>query len=147
MVTLRNFINEDAAALQQYQYKNVPLEEIQKMILEWEKKEFQGNYFEMFAIVREDTIVGTISLQQQSQNIVSCGLEVFSDYRRQGLGKEAMALILEIAKNKGYKIMCDQVRVNNTASIALHLALGFESTEYVYINQKGREVFVYLKAL
>ncbi len=101
----------------------------------------------MFAIVKEDTIVGTISLLQQSQNIVSCGLEVFSDYRRQGLGKEAMALVLEIAKNKGYKIVCDQVRRDNTASIALHRALGFESTEYVYINQKGKEVFVFLLCL
>ena len=101
----------------------------------------------MFAIVAGVDVVGTISLFRHSESAISCGPEVFEDDRKQGFGKEAMLLAIQIAKQKGYKIVSQQIRKNNEASIALHRSIGFESDEYTYINNKGREVFVYLKAL
>ena len=47
MVSLRNFKNDDAAALQQFQNINMSIEEIQNMICDWNKFEIQGRYFEM----------------------------------------------------------------------------------------------------
>jgi len=117
------------------------------MFAQWAQKEFAGKYFEMFAIVKDREIVGSISLFQHSRSVVSCGPEVFEAYRRQGIGAEAMLLAMDKAKNLGYKVMSQQVRQNNTASIALHEKLGFETDEYIYRNRNENEVLMYLKLL
>ena len=147
MVKLRHFIHDDANVLQQFLYENMPIKEIQNMICDWSKYEYQGKYFEMFAIIHGGNIVGTVSLFEQSDNVVSIGEEVFSAYQRQGFGKKAMNIVLEIAKDKGYKIVLQQVRSNNIPSIAMHQSLGFETDRYAYINKKGNEVFLFVKAL
>lgn len=147
MVTLRNITFDDLEVLQKHGYQNMTYEDIQKMISQWNQKEYQGKYFEMFAIVVGVDVVGTISLFQHSESVISCGTEVFECYRKNGFGKESMILALQIAKQKGYKIVSQQIRKNNEASIALHRSIGFESNEYAYVNEKGNEVFVYLKAL
>lgn len=147
MIVLRNFVDDDAATFQEKHSKHLSIEEIRDMFRKWNVKEYEGKYFEMFAIVRDKEIVGRISLYQHSENVVSCGPEIFEEYRRQGLAKEAMTLALDIAKSKGYKIVLQQIRVDNVASIALHNSLGFETDEYVYRNKKGNEVCIYLKSL
>ena len=58
-----------------------------------------------------------------------------------------MSIALEIVKSKGYKIVLQQVRSDNIPSIALHLSLDFETDKYGYVNKKGNEVFLFLKAL
>ena len=123
------------------------LDEIKTMFAKWEEKEFSGKYFEMFAIVKGNEIVGMISLYQHSASVISCGPEIFECYRKQGIGGEAMMLAMEIAKNKGYKLMSQQIRLNNTASIALHNKLGFETDGYIYINKKGHDVQIFIKLL
>ena len=147
MIVLRNFVDDDAATFQEKHSKHLSIEEIRDMFRKWNVKEYEGKYFEMFAIVRDKEIVGRISLYQHSENVVSCGPEIFEEYRRQGLAKEAMTLALDIAKNKGYKIVLQQIRVDNVASIALHNNLGFETDEYAYRNKKGNGVCIYLKSL
>ena len=147
MIALRHFRCEDATVLQQFLYADTSIEEIQSMICDWSKYEYQGKYFEMFAIIHDGNIVGTVSLSEHSDNVVSIGEEVFSAYQRQGFGKKAMNVALEIAKDKGYKIVLQQVRSNNIPSIAMHKSLGFETDSYAYINKKGNEVFLFLKAL
>ena len=63
---------------------------------------------------------------------MSIGPEVFGEYRRKGFAKEAMICACEMAKEKGFKIVSQQIRTNNAASIALHLSLGFETNELVF---------------
>ena len=146
MITLRNFTDADISVLQQYPYRNVPFAKIQETVHAWNQKRFQGTYFEMFAILNP-LIIGTISLYQHAPDIISCGLEIFPDYRRQGFGKEAMTLALNIAKSKGYGAVTNQVRSDNIASIALHQALHFVSDGNTYKNQKGNDVLIYQKTL
>ena len=147
MVKLRNFTIDDAEILKQEQSYNMSIEEIKSMICDWNKLEFQGKYFEMFAIIDDDKIVGSISLYQLSESVVSLGLEVFIKYQRQSFGKQAATLALQYAKNKGYKIVCNQVLTDNTASIALNKSFGFETDMYRYKNQKNKEVFIFLKSI
>ncbi len=147
MIALRHFRCSDAAALQQFLYSNMSITEIQSMIFDWNKCEHQGKYFEMFAITHNGNIVGAVSLSEISENVISIGPDVFSSYQRHGFGKKAMNIALEIAKDRGYKIILQQVRSNNIPSIALHKSLGFETNKYTYINKKGNEVFLFLKAL
>ena len=147
MIRLRNFTSADAEILRQEQYHNMSIEEIESMICDWNKLDYQGKYFEMFAIMHGDTIIGTISLFQRSDSIVSIGAELFPRFRGQGFGKQAVSLALEMCKSKDYKIAYTQVLSNNAASIALNRSLGFETDNYGYINKKGNEVYIFLKSL
>ena len=147
MVTLRNFNNADANVLQQYKHTNMSIKEIQDMICDWNTLEYNGKYFEMLAVENSGEIVGTISLYQHSDSVITIGPEIFPAFRRQGFGKEAMRLSLDVVKNMGYKIVSQQVRKDNIQSIILHKSLAFETDDYCYINRKGKEVLIFLKAL
>lgn len=147
MIKLRNFEITDAAALQKEKYHNMSVEEIQDMICKCNKRVYEGKYFEMFAVINENGIVGTISLFQHSDSVISIGPEIFSRFQRKGFGKQALAATMEICKNKGYKIVCQQVLSNNAASIALHRSMNFETDMYCYKNEKGESVYIFLKPL
>ena len=147
MIELRTFTIGDAEVLRQRHHYNMSIEEIKRMICDWNKLEFQGRYFEMFAIVNDEQIVGEISLYQLSESVISIGLEVFLKFQRQGFGKQAATLALQFCKSKGYKIVCNQVLVDNIPSIALNKSLGFETDMYRYKNQKNKEVFLFLKSI
>ena len=147
MILLRNLKKEDASELQKYVYSDLSTEQVEALICEWYKKQFNGKYFEMYAIVSDEKIVGTISLYQHSSEVISIGPEIFCEYRRKGFAKEAMIRACQIAREKGFKIVSQQIRTNNTASIALHRSLGFEASEHVFTNAKGNQVSIYLKSL
>lgn len=147
MILLRNLKKEDTSKLQKYGYSDLTAEQVEALICDWSKKQVNGKYFEMFAIVSENKIVGTISLYQHSSEVVSIGPEIFCEYRRKGFAKEAMIIACQKAKEKGFKIVSQQIRTNNAASIALHSSLGFETNELVYTNAKGNQVSIYLKCL
>ena len=55
-----------------------------------------------FAIVKDCEIVGAVSLYQLSESVVSCDLEIYEYYRKQGIGSEAMILAMDKAKKMGY---------------------------------------------
>ena len=147
MITLRNFMKTDALHLQKSSYSILSIKEIEDLVCEWNQKQVNHKYFEMFAVVVDETIVGMISLYQHSTEVVSIGPEIFKEYRQKGLAKEAMICACEIAKEKGYKIVSQQIRTNNIASIALHSSLGFETNGLTYTNAKGNQIAIYLKCL
>ena len=147
MILLRNLKKEDASELQERGYSDLSKEQVEALICDWDKKQFNGKYFEMYAIVSDEKIVGTISLYQHSSEVVSIGPEVFCEYRRKGFAKEAMICACQMAKEKGFKIVSQQIRTNNAASIALHCSLGFETSGQIFTNAKGNQVSIYLKSL
>ncbi len=147
MIILRNFVKGDALALQKINYSNLSVEQIETLIHEWNLRQVNNKYFEMFAIIFDENIVGMISLYQHSAEVISIGPEVFKPYRQKGFAREAMLYACTIAKEKGYKIISQQIRTNNVASIALHSSLGFETNGLIYTNAKGNQVANYLKSL
>ena len=147
LIILRNFLDSDVTIFQEKHSKHLSVEQIKDLFQQWNKKEYEGKYFEMFAIVKDEDIVGRISLYQHLENVISCGPEIFQGYCRQGFAKKAMTLAMDIAKTKGYKVVMQQIRKDNVASVALHNSLGFETDGYVYRNKKGNEVVIYLKTL
>lgn len=145
MVFLRNFSFSDAEKLQCC-YPGEPVMSIKKLICEWNTKIHDGRYFEMFAVIREDTIVGSMSLYQHTSEVISVGPEIFPPFRRQGLAYEGMMLALQHAAEKGYRIAVAQVRRDNTASMALHRKAGFE-IDHDFVNRKGNECFFLIKSI
>lgn len=146
-VSLRHFAAEDAPVLREKLWPDMTLEALADMIGEWNTLTFEGRYFEMFAVQSGDRVVGTVSLYEHTASVVSLGAEIFEGERRKGHAAAASALALERAAARGWRIAQDQVRADNAASIRLHEALGFETDGYVYRNQRGQEVLLYLKAL
>jgi len=147
MISIRKFVHEDAEALQKILYPDLPLSGILEMIDEWSTCVCRGRVFEMFAIISDQKIVGYVSLYEHSKIVASAGAEVIAEERCKGSASEAVSMLLQYAAEKHYRIIFDQVRKDNTASIRLHEKLGFESDGYVYRNQRDQEVVLYLKLL
>ncbi len=147
MVTIRSFTREDAEALQYGLYPDMTRSEISDMIEEWNASVCRGRYFEMFAILFDERIVGCVSLYERSGFIASAGVEVMKEARGRGAASEALSWLTRYAAEKGYRILQDQVRKDNPASIRLHEKLGFQSDGSVYHNQRDHEVLLYLKPL
>ena len=146
-VRLRRFTEADAPLLRQKLYPDAGLEALEEMIRVWNAGTFRGRRFEAYAITANDAVVGSVSLYEHSKSVASVGIEVFADERRKGYGAEGMRRMLALAKERGWRILSDQVRTDNTASIALHEALGFETDGTVYRNAKDRPVLLYLLCL
>ena len=147
MIFLRNFEGEDASYLYERGYSGLSKEQIEALICDWSKKEYNGRYFEMLAVVSDGKIVGMVSLYQHSSDVISIGPEIFCGYRRKGFAKKALSLACQIAKEKGFEMVSQQIRIDNAASIALHRSLGFETNGKVFSNAKGNQVAIYLKSL
>ncbi|MBQ7011726.1 MAG: GNAT family N-acetyltransferase [Clostridia bacterium] len=147
MVELRSFTVYDAEALFKTACFGNSIEDVIALLSQWENKSYNGKYFEMLGVVYNGEIVGTVSLFEHSPSVISIGPEIFDSHRRKGYAKSAMSLACDIAKERGYKIVSQQIRVNNTASIALHIALGFETGGHVFTNSKGNKIAIYLKSL
>ncbi len=147
MGTLRNFTDSDVLKLQKSEYGDTSIENLQALIETWNKKEYEENYFEMYAVEENGIIVGQASLYGRSEHIVSLGLELYSKYRGQGYGTAAYEKLLLFAKQKGFTIAVAQVRADNAASIALNKKMGFEAEDYTYVNKKGTPIYYFIKAL
>ena len=146
MILLRSFNGDDISILKKNIFTDKSQEEILSIIQDWQTLDFNGKYFEMFAIVDGDNIVGTISLYQHNDYIISAGPEIFTEYRRKGYEFEAMKQAYKYAKKRGYKIATAQIRKDNIASLQLHKKLGFV-LDCEMINKRENEVYIYIKLL
>ena len=148
MISIRHFIVEDLPYLRAV-YQNMTEQELLNMLNDWHAMKHNGRYFEMFAVCNGKEIVGEISLYQHTSSAVSIGPTIYETYRKQGFGTQAMKLAIGHAKEKGFKIVIQQVSTNNDASIALHKKLGFEidGYDYVYKNRKDHPCYLFLMAL
>ena len=147
MISLRHFTEDDAEIIRQKQWPDLSTEEIVSIINDWKTLKYEDKYFEMLAIVADDEIVGYISLMEHSKSVVSLGIEIYADERNKGYATAAMAQACKIAADRDYKIIQDQVRIDNKPSIALHEKCGFETDGYIFLNQKQKEVCFYIYPL
>ena len=145
MLTLRKFEAIDTELVASK--LNLDLDGAKNLINEWNTRIFNGNYFEMFAIINNGTVVGMISMYEHSKSVISIGPEIFEEYRRKGFAKSAMEKVISIAQRKQYAIVLQQVRINNEASIKLHESLNFEKDNAIYKNKKGNDIYLYLKCI
>ena len=145
MITLHKISNQNAEAVSEHTAMSKT--DIDQMIKSSDAKIFNGRFFEMYVIMSEEKIVGLISLFEYSPSVVSIGPEIFAEYRKLGYATKAMQMAMDIAKSIGYKIVLQQVRADNVASIKLHTKLGFETDNMVFKNKKNNDVCFYLKSI
>lgn len=146
MTILRSFTARDIPVLKKEMYPSLSSEQIGAFICEWEKKKYKDRYFEMFAVICGDFIVGSVSLYEIGDGEIEAGPEIFERYRRKGYGEEAVISALSVAKDKGYRRAAAHVRADNAASIALHETLGFHRRGET-TDSNNRRVYLYYKEL
>ena len=146
--TLRNFSAGDCDFLAAHykQSKAVTAREALTLINAWNQKRFRGAYFEMFAVIHDNTPVGWISLYAQDEHTISAGMEIIESARRKGFGCAALARALDYAKQLGYQTAVAQVRKNNAASLGLHEKCGFAITGECFTS-RGSKAFLLRKTL
>lgn len=127
-------------------YQGCEAAELRPMLADTALKSHQGRYFEQFSVRVNGCTVGTASLLEQETDTVSDGIEIFSVFRKCGFASDALARLIETARDRGYARMTAQVRTDNKASQALHRKLGF-AAGLPWINRKGNEVITYVKEL
>ena len=147
MVSIRHFSDDDADTVRINQYPDLSKDAIRSMIREWNAGSYDGRFFEMFAVLRDGEIVGAVSLAEHTKSTASIGIEIYPVFRRRGFAYEANLLLFDRAKQLGYKVIQNQVRTDNAASIRLNEKLGFESDRYAYKNRKDHLVYLFLKVL
>lgn len=126
---------------------NMSVEDTDSLIARSEAELYEDRYFKMFAVSDGEVCVGIISLYEHSASVISIGPDIFEEYRRRGFATEAVKAAMDIAREKGYKIVFQQIRTDNIASIRLHKKLGFETDNNTFKNRNGNEVCIYLKSL
>lgn len=146
MTILRSFTMQDIPVLKKEMYPSLSSVQIGSYVREWEKKQYQDRYFEMFAVVHGGIIVGSVSLYEVGDGEIEAGPEIFPRYRRKGYGEEAVLSALSVAKDKGYRRAAAHVRADNAASIALHQKLSFVLIEES-IHSKNQKTYYYHKEL
>ena len=145
MVSLQKIANQHADAV--LKHTALSRTDVAKMIEDSDAKHFDGRYFEMYAVMSGKSVVGLISLFERSASAVSIGPEIFAEYRKRGYAAEAMQAAMDLAKSRGYRVVLQQVRIDNAASIGLHTKLGFETDHAVFQNRKQHDVCFYLKTI
>ena len=127
-------------------YQGTTAEALRPMLTDSQSRCYQGRYYEVFSVRVNGCVVGSVSLFAHEDGTVSDGIEIFPPFRQCGFASEALMLLSDIARRRGYAVLTAQVRTDNAASIALHAKLGMAAGA-PWINRKGREVLTFRKSL
>lgn len=73
----------------------------------------------------DDNVVGYVGSQTVLDGADVMNLAVSEQYRRQGIARDLMLLLEEQLKKKGVRMLALEVRVSNSAAIALYESMGF----------------------
>ena len=82
-----------------------------------------------FFILLDGQHAGGITVHSINPPQFSYGVAIARDMRRRGVAKAALPLLFEEMKRLGFTTAIVQIAPENTASLALHAALGFEETQ------------------
>ena len=108
-----------------------------ELIAKWNTCSYNGKYFEQF-IIEDGVPVGICSLYEHSDNEVSYGAIIDSNYYRHGYCTLACKEVIKLAKQKGFGVLSGGVRADNKASIEFCKKFGFVHKRTA-INSRGEE--------
>lgn len=137
MLILRPYTQDDWSVLALHQYPTMLEPEIKNLISEFNSGSYHGQHFQMLAVEHDDTLVGYVSLLEQTPGIASEGVEIYPPYRRRGF---AFAALQKLFSQTTYHTITAQIRADNSASLALHNKLGFHVVDE-FVNRRGHSVY------
>jgi Sortase and related acyltransferases len=86
---------------------------------------------------------GYLYLDPIDSDTASVSIAVLDKYSGNGIGRNAMKSLMEVARNQGYKILIADIREDNIRSQRLFGAVGFHQTEknrLMYLENISKEV-------
>lgn len=143
-ITLSPLTETDLPIIAYYQHTTA--ENLLPMLAASQSQCHEGRYYEQFSVRVNGCMVGMVSLFEQEDGTVSDGVDVFPVFRRCGFARQALTLLEDKARARGFTVMTAQVRTDNIASIALHNALGMRPGQ-PWLNRHGNEVRTWRKEL
>lgn len=136
------WIDFNTSALSQYdQPHNTDDEDVQQRIAKWAANSGIEHMF--FAVCLGDTVIGysVFNIREDGHEIGYC---FHSAYHGKGYAKESHVKLFDYMRKLGIKRLTAGTAINNTPSVALLKALGFEliETEKVsfYKDADGRDI-------
>lgn len=112
--------------------------------------ELLENDFSFNYVIEEDGfIVGYIGVWFMYEQAQITTIGVDPRYQRQGLGKEMMETVMEIAQRNQCETMSLEVRVSNFKAISLYESLGFhkEAIRKNYYQDNQEDAYLMIKRL
>ena len=98
--------------------------------------------YDSFAVHFNDVLVGYIIAKISTPETHILNLTIASDFRKQGLGKTLIELIINDSKIRGTEDIILEVRINNIDAISLYEKLDFKRVgirKNYYESSNGRE--------
>lgn len=99
--------------------------------LPWTLRQCQGAFtqkaFAAFGIFANEALLAYISFYHAAGEMEILNLAVEPGRRRQGLGRRALFMALQVARKMGMQRVFLEVRQNNFAALALYASAGFAS--------------------
>lgn len=84
------------------------------------------NGYSIFLVADEDgEVAGYMGVYTVLDEADVTNVAVFQKYRRQGIGRQLLASMMELAREQGICVMNLEVRAGNVAAIALYEQMGF----------------------
>lgn len=146
MIHIKPIVKDNACDFIDTTYQEMSSDDKRRMIEESLRKEHEGTYFEILAVLDDKEIVGFMSLYAHSDHVISIAPEIKTGFRRKNYGTLGELQALQYAKDAGYTMAIASVREDNPASIALHEKLGFEAGAHC-LSKRGHPIRIYVKAL
>ena len=146
MVILRSFRPSDWQVITKYQHTDMEQSDALMLIDAFNAPTYQGKFQKMLAIDDNKQIVGYVSMIEQSDGVVSIGVEIYTPFRRQGYAYAGISQICTMANALHYHTATGQVRKDNTASLTLCEKLGFRIVGEE-ISKRGRPVYNLVKSI
>jgi len=146
MIHLRSFRHSDWQMITKYQHTDMTQSDAVKLIDEMNVPTYQGKFHRLLAIADNGSIVGYVSILEQTDGVVSIGAEVYAPFRRQGYAYAGISQICTMANAYGFHTATAQVRKDNAASLALCNKLGFAIADEG-ISRRGKPVYNLTKSI
>ena len=117
--------------------------EVRERIVRWEKANDSVEH-QFFSVCLGEKVIGYASFNKHEDGY-ELGYAFSSEFHGKGYAKESISALLDFFKNRGVKRIFAGTALNNTPSVKLLSALGFEmtGTEKVsfYKDENGQPIF------
>ncbi|HIQ77611.1 MAG TPA: GNAT family N-acetyltransferase [Candidatus Faecousia excrementipullorum] len=140
------WIWEDANSSPYAQYDrphNIDSCDVRSRITRWAEVS-QGIEHIFFAICLKEKMIGYIAFNKRVESY-EIGYCFHSDYHGKGYAREGLSALIEYMKSLGAKRLTAGTAINNTPSVKLLTALGFQQTKTekisFYQNEDGTSIF------